>query len=263
MFLEKYSSKLQTADPMESPENLNAFNVVTWNILLDKTRTSQGKVRPQSQRTSNHIDTLRGINVELDVVAIQEAERTREQHNGEVLARHLGYAAGTWAEHNTSKRKGEHIGMFGGLADEVEFFELGHDKLGVLTYVGRVAVVGVHLRNETVGPMRTYQTKAVLKKIENSSEAVIMGDFNATPREEPHRLMQDADFESAFMVNGTRPKTWPTEDYRHVFYPKPLRSALPQFRYDDIMVRGLNVEWARTFVGDSDHKGLAARVARP
>lgn len=240
----------------------DSFNVVTWNILLDKTRTKRGLMKPQSERLPSQAETLQSLGIELDVVAIQEAHITRKQHGGEELARQLGFAASFWQEHNTSKRRGDAIGMFGNLVDRAEFFDLGHDKLGVLTYIGSVAVVGVHLRNEYFGPMRADQTSVVLDKLQGDERAVVMGDFNAIPLERPHRLLQAADFVSAFEMNGrSRPKTWPTEKYRSVMYPKALRGVAPGFQYDDIYVRGLEVEWAELFVGDSDHKGLVARVS--
>lgn len=239
----------------------NNFNVVTWNILLDKTRTKEGLIKPQSKRLPSQVETLRNLDKDLDVVAIQEAHVTLQQHNGEELARRLGFDAGFWKEHNTSKRRGDYIGMFGAMVEDAEFFDLPHDKQGVLTHVGKVAVAGYHFRNESIGPMRTDQARAMIERLECEAQAVVMGDGNFVPQEKPHKLLLNAGFESVFTLIGDKqPTTWPTRAYHPVFYPKGLRRVLPGFRYDNIYARGVTVRGAGTFVGDSDHNGLWANI---
>ena len=129
----------------------NPFTVVTWNILLDNTRTNQGLMKSQSERLASQIATLEKlrekIGGELDVVAMQEVHRTDLQHNGEELARALGYGAGYWIEHNQKPfpdsptgRKGEYVGLFGGSIDHIEPIELGDNRRAVLSQVGKTAI---------------------------------------------------------------------------------------------------------------------------
>jgi hypothetical protein len=246
---------------MTAPEK--EVTIVSWNVLLDKTRTAQGLVEAQSKRLSSQIQTLAELPIPLDVVLIQEAQETKQAHHGETMARSLGFAAGYWHEHNTSKRRGEHIGLFGAEVSNAEFFDVGHDKLAVLSMIGELAVVGIHHRNENFGPMRADQMAAVLERLAPFEAAVIAGDTNALWFEKSRRMVRSSGFRSAFHMAGQRrPGTYPSPSYRGVMYgPLKQRLAPRLVSLDDIYVRGVDVTDADTFVGDSDHVGLWATVA--
>lgn len=237
------------------------FTVIAWNILLDKARTRDGLVRPQADRIDLQADTLKQTELDLDVVAILEAEQTEAGHNGEKLARRLGYTASHWTPHN---RKNEYIGMFGGLVDGTEPVDIGHRKKAVLTHVGSVAVVGVHLRRERWGGKRAEQMGSLLEHIDQYDQAVVMGDLNAIPIEKAPRILRAHGFQSVYRRLGKRrPPTWPTDTYRGVmlnpWYQWLLGSGVV---YDDIYVKNVDVLDAGSFVGDSDHAGVWA-VLRP
>lgn len=240
------------------------LTVVSWNILLDKTRTKQGLIKPQSERLVSQIDTLVGLPVPLDVVTIQEVEKTHETHHGEQMSRALGYTAGHWAEHNTTKRRGEHIGMFGRFVDDVDFVSVGHDKLAVLTCVSGIAIAGIHHRNERVGPKRTHQMAALLEYMEPYDRAIIAGDTNALSFEKSRRMVGRAGYRSAFRLAGqVRPATFPTPAYRDIMYGRTGSSLFRRaVSIDDIYLKGLGVHDAGVFVGDSDHYGLWATIKR-
>lgn len=247
-----------------SPPDSNHINLVSWNILLDKTRTEKGLVTSQAERLDSHIDTLKALDLEtIDVAMIQEAEKTKEIHCGEEMARALGYKAGFWFEHNTSKRKGEHIGVFGACVEDAESFDLPHDKLGVITMIGETAVVGIHFRKEHIGPMRTDQARAVVERVEGMKHVALVGDPNALFFQQSRRLLHKAGFGSAFHLLGQRnPKTHPTPEYRKIFYAPVHRPLLPRGTASDIIyVRGMEVHDAGRFRGKSDHYGLWANVS--
>lgn len=246
------------------PQTQDRLNIVSWNVLLDKTRTAECLIASQAERLESQIDTLYGLDLDpIDVAMIQEAEKTPELHCGEEMARILGYGAGYWFEHNTSKRRGEHIGTFGARVWDAESFALPHDKLGVITDVGRTAVVGIHFRKEHFGPMRTRQAEAVIERVEGMEHVVLVGDPNALFFEKSRRLLHKAGFESAFHLHGERnPKTHPTPEYRNIFYAPVHRPLLPRGTASDIIyVRGMDVHDVGRFHGDSDHYGLWATVS--
>lgn len=248
----------------------NHFNAITWNVLLDKTKTKARLIAPQASRLDSQINTLAELDLDtIDVAMIQEAEKvketseTEEIHCGEEMARALGFHAGFWFEHNTSRRSGDHIGVFGGQVYDAEKIVLPHDKLAVITMIGETAVIGIHFRKEHIGPMRTDQAEVLIERMEGMEHVVLMGDPNALAMQKPRRLLHQAGFESAFHLVGQRnPKTHPTPEYRKIFYPPIHRPLLPKGTASDIIyVRGMNVHKAFRFHGDSDHYGLAAEVS--
>lgn len=246
------------------PSGPDTINIVSWNILLDKTRTKRGLIASQTERLGSQIATLKTLGFgAIDVAMIQEAEKTKELHCGEEMARALGYEAGFWFEHNTSKRKGEHMGVFGARVESAESFELPHDKVGVITMIGQTAVAGIHFRKEHFGPMRADQAQAVVERLEGLDHAVLVGDPNALFFEKSRRLLHEAGFESAFHLLGQcNPKTHPTPEYRKIFYAPMHRPLLPRGTASDIIyVRGMDVHNAFRFKGDSDHYGLGAELS--
>lgn len=246
-----------------NPSFDDTIHVVAWNILLDYKRTRAGLIAPQVSRLSSHIETLGRLDMPLDVVCLQEVQQTKKANHGELIAGALGHEPGFWFNHNTSKRPGEYIGMFGSSVESAESFETPHDKLGVVTRVGRTAIVGLHNRNEKWGPMRADQTEAVIDYLEGEEHAIVVGDANASPFERSRRMLHKAGFQSVFKLAGFRnPVTHPTPEYRDIFYPLPVKLAVPRGTSSDIIyVRGCEVVGKPiVFKGDSDHYGLAAAV---
>ena len=236
------------------------LTVVAWNILLDKTRTRQGIITPQHQRINSLTATLVESGVAPDVVAIMEAENAKG-HGGERIARALGFEAGFWYEHN---RKNEHIGMFGDQVDTAESIELGYNKLAVMTMVGEVAVVGLHLKCEHWGPKRAEQLERVLAHLDGHESAIVMGDLNALPLEKAPRMLRKDGFESVYRQLGQkRPMTWPAPTYRDIMLTPWQQRLLPRgVNCDDIYIRNLTAVDAGSFMGDSDHAGVWATVRR-
>lgn len=256
----------------EAPSTLN---VVTWNILIDMTRTKKGLMRSQSDRLPSLIETLkivRGkLGGELDAVAIQEAHKKDGQHNGEELARALGYKAGQWVEHNqkpypTSKRgrTGEYAGLFGAQIDDHSPIELGDNRRAIMSRIGEVSLVNIHTRADKTGVLQNQQVGVALDHIAHNPLAMFVGDFNRHLSSRARQAIESEGFESVFTASGLpQPKTWPTPDYRRAMYGPIGRYIIPSVVFDDIYVRGLETELAFPFIGDTDHVGLAARVKLP
>jgi endonuclease/exonuclease/phosphatase family metal-dependent hydrolase len=244
-------------DPSTAP-----FTVVTWNILLDYTRARAGIVAAQKDRLQSHIATLGNLGIDLDVVCLQEVQGNDRKNNGQRIARGLGYEPGDWYNHNSSKRDGEYIGMFGAKVDGASSIELPHDKLAVVTKVGQTAIVGIHNRREVVGPKRYHQMKSILSVLKDEEHAVIMGDSNDLPRGSSRRPLGFAGFESVFkLVRKDNPITHPTEAYRNAFYnPHLKRTSFKGISMDIIYARNMHVLDVGRFEGDSDHYGLWATV---
>lgn len=259
--------------------NPDSFTVVSWNILLDKTRSYKREpsdwdyVTPQSERLPSLVETLRSLDMSLDAVAIQEAHETKDQHNGEELARRLGFEAGYWYEHNRSKRTGERIGVFGNLIHDAQVSELPHDKKMVKTMIrDDVALANIHLRNELRGPMRAEQMQVVIDELRAHDKAVIVGDTNALFFEKARRLLYQAGFRSVFGMR--HPVTFPTPEYRRIMLGlenEDDTSWQNRLMRDGIMLdviyirnldvkRSLGVRAVGRFEGDSDHFGLYATI---
>jgi hypothetical protein len=246
------------------PPNPDLINVVSWNVLLDKKRTAKGLISAQSERLPSQVDTLKRLDINnIDVALIQESHGSKELHCGEEMARQLGYQAGFWFEHNTSRRRGDYIGVFGARVESAEPIELPHDKLAILTKLGETAFVAIHLRRERVGPMRAEQAEVLVERLDGLEHVVIGGDPNALFFQKARRILRAAGFGSAFHLTGQRnPKTHPTPEYRKVFYAPVHRPILPRGTASDIIyTRGMNVHTAARFHGDSDHYGLYGTVS--
>jgi endonuclease/exonuclease/phosphatase family metal-dependent hydrolase len=251
----------------------DSFTVVTYNILLDKTRSYNREpsdwdyVEPQSERLPSIVEAIRGLDVDLDAVAIQEAHETREQHNGKELARQLGFEASYWYEHNQSMRKGENIGVFGNLVHDAEVIELPHDKKMVKTMVrDDVVLANIHLRNELWGPKRAEEMQVVIDALRDHKKAVIVGDTNSLFFEKSRRMLYRAGFRSGFGIR--HPVTFPTPEYRRImlglehetdtsWQERLLRNGI---MLDVVYVRNLGVKAVGRFKGDSDHFGLYASI---
>jgi endonuclease/exonuclease/phosphatase family metal-dependent hydrolase len=255
------------------------FNVVNWNILLDITRTNNGIIKSQSDRIASQIGTLAALrsqlNGELDAVAIQEAHKENGQHNGEYMSEELGYGAGHWIEHNKKPypgsptgRSGEHVGFFGARIEYAEAIELGDNRRAVLSKIGNVAIANIHPRAGKNLDLKEEQVRVVLERLSDYPNAIFVGEFNSHPDGKVREAVENDEFESAFSILGKpQPKTWPTQAYRRVMYgskdriASPLKALAPAVLLDDIYVRNVAVHDAGSFVGDSDHAGVWAKLS--
>ena len=252
------------------------FTIVTWNTLLDYTRTNAGLIRPQEDRAPSQVDTLsqlrQQLGADLDVVAIQESHKSDNRHNGEFLAESLGYGKGYWYKHNAKPypqsktgRSNEYMGMFGARVDHAEDIDLGDNRKAVLTHIGKVAIVNIHPRagvgNED---LQIEQIGVALKVLDEFESAALVGDLNSHLRSKARKMIETEEYVSAFSSTRQRhPKTWPTPNYRSVMYGAAAGHILPSVVLDGIYTRGLIVNDAGSFIGDSDHAGLWAEVEAP
>lgn len=245
-------------------EPLNV-NVVTQNVLLDYTRTKNGLILPQDKRLDSLAATItnRFTADELHVVGIQEAQKNKKQHNGEVLAELCGDGPGHWFEHNEKPSKdsptgrpGEHVGLFGSMVDHAFEVELGDRRKAVMTEIAGVAFVTLHLRH---GPKpesraaRKEQTERVVERLSEYEDAVVLGDYNEPSVRVPllraltpaRTVLKNSGFESVFSVtNQKSPLTCPIEPYRPLFNAtRDWRGRLVDRAWglDDILVRGPRV----------------------
>lgn len=255
------------------------FTVVTWNILLDITRTNNGIIRSQSDRLASHIGTLAAlrseIGGELDAVGIQEAQEENGQHNGERLSEALGYGKGQWIGHNKKPypgsptgRPGEFMGMFGALIDSAEPIELGDNRRAVVSKIGEVAIANIHPRAGKNLALKEEQVRVVLEHLQQYPNAIFLGEFNSHPSARVRHAVKSEDFESVFTVlDKPQPATYPTPAYRRIMYgtkdkiAPPLKRLAPAVLLDDIYVRNVAVHDADSFVGDSDHAGVWAKLS--
>ena len=162
-------------------------------------------------------------------------------------------------------------------ATGVERLDLGLNRsalraLVVLPGGSRLAYVVTHLHHPPEAhDERRAQVEALLAWLETTpahDTLVVVGDFNADPREPAHALMRSAGFRSAHAeANGTEPQvTWPSG----LQAPGMDTDGEPDC-LDYIWVRGTaavedaRVVFDRPAVGDptiypSDHFGLAAHL---
>ena len=241
------------------------FSVVSWNILFDKSRGD--RVPSQQSRLNDIIATLDSFERPVDVMGLLEVEKSADlgQH-GEIIAEKLGYGAGSWQPHS---RKREHIGMCGAAVEDVEFVDIGHNRLAAVTRLGDMAIAAVHLKRPPKyirGGERTEEMGALLDYLGDVDQAVIMGDFNSLAAQRPRRMLARQSFKSVFtLTSGRRPQTIPTPDYEFMLSPKEqrwLKYVRPLLSIDDIYVKNLDVLEAGTLVGESDHVLLHATLER-
>ena len=233
-----------------------AFTIGLWNILYDTTDIY--KAAAQSARLDNIAKTLQQMPVKPDLFGLIEVEHSDTRgHHGQWLADTVAGDQGYWLPNN---RDGEHIGVFGSMAAQLEPIDIGDGRTAGLLRCGDVTICLVHLtfslRGETI---RSKQLARVAEAIGDGGPAIIFGDFNSAPMQRSRRLLRTHGFRSVFHGSPDS-NTVISEAYRK-------RLALPYrlitkvgIRADDIYVRGLNVIDSGIFVGDSDHHGVWATV---
>lgn len=234
---------------------MTELTVAAWNILLDKRY-------PQQERVESMIMSLRQLDEQrrIGALGLLEVQRTEQSDTGEIIGQSLFDHPGTWKSHSR-KRLNEHIGLVGPQIEDVEFIDLKHGKQAALTRLGGVAVVAVHLRRQPQHipptPEQVNQTRALLERLDDEDEAVIMGDFNCLWFQRPRRMLEAQGFRSAFSELGLRrPKTLPMPGFGDVLTPKrraALRMVGGGINLDDIYVKNLHVRDVGMGKGESDH----------
>jgi len=243
-------------EQLPSPPSQDTRNIISWNLLLDKTRTRLDIVEPQSERTESQAKTLIELDKKLDIVMLQEVEG----ENGRKIAEMTGNKPGISKQHN---RQQEYMEVFGEEVEWADFHDLGYGRLAIETQVGGLAVFAVHL---TARPKRFLRRANEMRKLSERlrkvDEAMVVGDLNGLWWEPARLMLAMQGFTSAsHEVRLKRPITYPTEQYRDIMWTPWQQKILGDgVSVDDISVRGVKVVDAGRFVGDSDHYGLYATV---
>lgn len=226
--------------------NPQTINLITWNILLDKSKKRKGLIRPQAERVDQFVATLDNFDGSLDVVGMQEVEGG----NGHTIASRLGYDTSFWFRHNDPEgqrpgrgRKLEHVGAFGALVDNAKPIDIGDHRVAVVIKVGAVAIVVFHLRSGRNDEENRYeQICPVLDEVKDEKHVALIGDLNAHPFEKARKAIKNEGFSSA---HRRFLRTYPTPDYAAIMAgDDPYRrfffehAGLP---LDTISVRGLHV----------------------
>lgn len=250
--------------PTPSTEQLT---VVAWNILLD--RKHGDLVVPQRDRIERHAKSLRELDRPLDAVGIFEVEKTTTEHNGTILAQQLGFEASYWQAHS---RNNEYIGMFGDKVEDVEPLDLGYKKTALLTRIGEVCVVAVHLkfprstREHLWLDEQRQQVEVILERVKDEDHVVIMGDLNCSPRRKPRKLIEAQGFQSVYRAQDVpRPHTALRGEYDFMLTPRQrrvIRQVWPLgINVDDIYTKNMTVHEVGTVTGPSDHLGVWATLS--
>ncbi|AHB42199.1 hypothetical protein RAAC3_TM7C00001G0341 [Candidatus Saccharibacteria bacterium RAAC3_TM7_1] len=231
------------------------LSVASWNILLDGNY-------PQEERIDDIIGTLKEVHRihALGALGIMEVQETLLGHSGQMIAQALFGNDGAWQLHSRKKRK-EHIGLAGPEIEEVEFVELGHSKYAALTQAEGVTVATVHLRKKR-GQEQVEQMDALLERLEEESQVVLMGDFNGIKLQRPRQKIWRQNYRSVFTeLSMKRQYTVPTPEFKGML-TRPERVGAfvlgGGVNVDDIYVRGVDVIGAGYFKGRSDHLGVWA-----
>lgn len=229
------------------------FNVITWNMLVDKTRQRKGLILPQHVRLAGHIATLQAFEGSLDVVGVQEAIRDEGIHCGRALAKALGFTDSHFYKHNKPPlfapkkgrrgRKNEYIGVFGEQVHDATPIYIGDRRVAVKTMIGSTAIVNFHLRQGRENrSVRIEQADEILNAVADYDQVVLLGDTNENWSSPARQAMYAEGFESAFMLkHGVLPVTYPTPEYHEVMYTDQSGNLKPPVSIDDIAVRGLTV----------------------
>lgn len=240
---------------MESPISVETtplqLTVATQNVLLDKTREDTGVIRPQDERIYATAASFLNVDHQFDVVGVQEAFKSKEQHNGEVLSRLVGYGPGFWQLHNEKSneaidrnpkhgRKNEYVGLFGSRVSYAESIELGDNRRALMTVITDVAFVTLHWRagvSRAARETRREHAAKLTSTVAEFDDAVLLGDFNEPPVRfvsSGRDALRRRGFRSVFPLTGqSSPKTFPTSAYRSLTARGHRRWSL-----DDILVRG-------------------------
>lgn len=263
--------------PEAHPETIG---MASLNLLIDKTRSTLPEnnsqhVEHQYQRIDSLSRALGSLPISLDVVMLQEVHITKRYNNGEQLMENLGIDKGFWVQHNELSRKDEYLGVIGHAVDSVEAFDVGDNRKALLTMVGGIALVGIHNRSglKQNRHIRVEQTKKILDRISEFDKAVIIGDSNELPWQEPRLMLSDAGFTSVYkmrrkLLPAKAPlrATFPTRRYRKIMLTPAQLNAFPVGAAIDLIdLRGFErsevIKAGVRTNKKSDHKTLYAKLA--
>ena len=233
---------IERSDP--SPTRIN---VLSWNMLLDTTRTNKKRIRPQSDRLPGFIRALQQFDGRLDYVGLQEAAAEKGRNNGAALARALGFDTSFFIQHNIPRedepgigRRNEYLGAFGSVVDNAEPFDIGHNRKAVVTTVGKLAIINTHFRARAkYADVRVENAEKTVEIANQYDNAVITIDANERRGRPARRVLEDAGYHSVFtLLDRPHPATFPVQAYKKEMYRVPFAYALPAVAIDDILVRG-------------------------
>jgi hypothetical protein len=223
------------------------INVLSWNMLLDTTRTNNQRIRAQRARLPGFIRALEEFDGQLDYVALQEVAIENGHNNGAALARALGFNTSFFFQHNIPQehepgigRSNEYLGVFGSVVDNAEAFDIGHGRKAILSTMGNLAIINTHFRARSkYADVRVENAQKTVELAQSYRNTVITLDANERRTKPARQLLESAGFQSVFTLLGrAHPATFPVRSYRREMYGVPFGSALPGVAIDDILVRG-------------------------
>lgn len=235
---------------MQSP--VDEFTVAFWNILFDI--NSPSLVKSQSERLPEITDALRGL-PEDTIIGLAEVEGG----NGQEIARQLQSRTRYFVAYD---RPNDYIGVVSRLQLHPGLVDIDDKCRAVIAEYNGITIVVIHLTLAVFGEsLRQKQVKTLLEKLNMSRPIVMMGDFNSMAWQKSRKLIKKAGFRSAFKRSIIkRMPTAPTPRYRHIL-PEPLKTLTRGgLSLDDIYVKDLEVLESGTFTGESDHRGVWARI---
>lgn len=236
----------------KSPE-VTSVNVVSQNMLLDKTRTKKGLILSQGDRIASIGATIGAFPGSLDIVGVQEVHITTEHRNGEILAEYCEEGPGFWVEHNQKPypgaptgRANEYMGLFGAMVDDIRIIEIGDNRRAILTEIAGAAFVNLHLRAGRNARFARYkQARELHKATADYDNVVLIGDYNEPPIRGvalARGVLSRVGFQSVYSLLGEEsPATCPIEPYVSAMRRRSkienhfVQRAWP---IDDILVRG-------------------------
>lgn len=237
---------------------MQTLNIATWNILSDK--GGFFTTESQAERLGSITQTLANTGLRLDVVGLLEVENDQQPgHHGQKIAQNLAGVDGHWTR---SSLRGEDLGMFGESVDIISTHRLVADRSMMVARVGEFAVGLAHFTFDMMSDrVRSQQATQALAYMAEYDKAILMGDFNSASWQRSRKIIESEGFQSVFQVlERRRPATIMTEKYRQRLSKKLRLATKYGFSPDDIYVRGLDVNDAGVFEGDSDHRGVWAQV---
>jgi hypothetical protein len=251
----------------ETQQPGNEIEVAFWNTLYEDYHP-KGIAR-QHERLPEFATKLSSLNKTFDIVGLTEVEGNSSKnprHNGEELARRLGYTAGFWQKHAAKQQDGYELGAFGASVTDAEFVYLGHGKKALLTTVRSIPSAITHFKFQLTGPERTRQAERLMDHVGHHDQGIIMLDRNALPWQRPNNVLRQYGYESVFKLKPRpeRPRTVHiVPEYRELL-PRWQRLAVGKGLWiDDILVKGLEVKDAGVIPGPSDHGLVYATLADP
>ena len=252
---------------VEVPQSTDEINIAFWNIMYDPYH--DGKVARQHERLPEIAEKLSSLNRTFDIVGLTEVEGRSEgnpQHNGEEIARYLGYSAGCWQKHAASGQGGYELGAFGDEVKDASFFYLGYGKKALLTTAKGIPTAITHFKYQLCGQERTWQANGLVCKMGHQDQGIIMLDRNALHWQRPSKVLKRLGYESVFDLqpHPKRPRTVHiVPEYRQLL-PRWQQVAVSKGLWiDDILVKGLDVLDAGVITGPSDHGMVYATLRDP